>query len=62
MSEDKNHRAGVSKCPIANNTFEKISDGEAVEIDEIARLTMQLQDKRKDLPKQKGRLLRGVHA
>ena len=62
MSEDKDHHAGVSKCPIANNTFENISDGEADEIDVIARLTTELQDKRKDLPKQKGKLLRGVHA
>ena len=62
MSEDKDRIVGVDKCPFASSSFEKIPEGEAVEIDEIARLTTELQDKRIELPKQKGKLLRGVHA
>lgn len=46
---------------MAAHAFENIPEGEAAEIEEIARLTTELQDKRKDLPEQGGKLLRGVH-
>lgn len=41
--------------------FEKIPSGESQQIARIAEQTTDLQDKRKDLPEQQGKLLRGVH-
>ena len=41
--------------------FEKIPPGESAQIARIAGQTIELQDKRKDLPEQMGKLLRGVH-
>ena len=50
-------------CPMRKSVseFEKIADDEAAQIEEIARLTTLLQDKRISLPTQAGKLLRGVH-
>lgn len=42
-------------------TFEKIPQGEAEQIQHIANLTPELQDKRAVLPEQQGKVLRGVH-
>ena len=60
MSEKRTNGVTAVVCPMS--VFENVPSGEVAEIDEIARLTTELQDKRKDLPKQEGRLLRGVHA
>lgn len=57
-------RLDANTCPMtskASAAFEYFPDRETVEIDEIARLTTELQDKRIHLPEQKGSVLRGVH-
>lgn len=68
MSDDKTNSVETGKCPMQNGTdgatidFETIPANEVAEIEEIARVTTKLQEKRKDLPLQRGRVLRGVHA
>jgi hypothetical protein len=65
-----NHESNNPKstsCPMMGAVspvleFEKIPPEEADQIEVIAKLTTVLQDKRIHLPRQEGRILRGVHA
>jgi hypothetical protein len=56
----------LASCEITTSisgteTFEKIPEGESSTIAHIATLTTDLQDKRRDLPEQNGKVFRGVH-
>ena len=66
MTEYDKTNSEPASCPMMNTgslatQFEIIPAEEVAQIEEIARLTTQLQDKRTELPKQKGKVLRGVH-
>lgn len=57
---------GLNACEIKQQksgaeNFEQIPAGESTKIARIAGQTIELQDKRRLLPEQKGKLLRGVH-